>query len=200
MRQTALLQQKPELIIPNFTPTLETIKIAIRAKPKGQERPDMMVARDKDGNPVKNPKNGRFVMIPHKSDDQKADEQTLAALLAPYRIPIPISGPIYFGLRCYMAIPNSCPEHYKSCVPKGIGQNAWFQWAARNNVVQPLRTPDFDNVLKHIKDIMTKLSFWRDDAQIVRIAGASGKYYGDVPGYEITVQYWAELQLGWRGM
>lgn len=178
----------------NFIPTIQTICIRINTMPHGQERPDFHVAKDRDGNPIKSQKSGRFVLIPNKSKEQTNDEQSLAALLSPYRPAIPIYGPVILGVRVFMHIPNSCPRDYHGIVPKGIGRDQWFQWAARNGVVFPLRTPDFDNCLKNIKDVMTRLSYWRDDAQIVRMAGASGKYYHDQPGYEITVQWWKELQ------
>ena len=58
----------------------------------------------------------------------------------------------------------------------------------------PLNTPDLDNCIKNIKDVMTRLSFWRDDKQVIRFMGGSGKYYSDNPGYEIVMQWWKELQ------
>jgi Holliday junction resolvase RusA-like endonuclease len=45
--------------------------------------------------------------------------------------------------------------------------------------------PDTDNLDKGLKDIMTELKFWRDDAQV--FSEFINKYYADVPGIGIRV-------------
>lgn len=45
--------------------------------------------------------------------------------------------------------------------------------------------PDTDNLNKLLKDCMTAMQFWKDDAQVCMEVIA--KYYADVPGIKITV-------------
>ena len=54
--------------------------------------------------------------------------------------------------------------------------------------------PDTDNLNKLLKDVMTDMGFWKDDALICieRIA----KYYSDHPGIQITIH---TLEMDWRG-
>ena len=45
--------------------------------------------------------------------------------------------------------------------------------------------PDTDNLNKMLKDVMTDMGFWKDDAQIC--VEHIGKLYSDEPGIEITM-------------
>ena len=45
--------------------------------------------------------------------------------------------------------------------------------------------PDTDNLNKLLKDCMTAMKFWKDDAQVCM--EVITKYYADVPGIRITV-------------
>lgn len=43
--------------------------------------------------------------------------------------------------------------------------------------------PDTDNLIKLLKDVMTELNFWKDDAIVYR--ELSEKYYSKIPGVRI---------------
>ena len=46
--------------------------------------------------------------------------------------------------------------------------------------------PDTDNLVKLLKDVMTELHFWRDDAQVA--SEVVEKYWADIPGIYVKVQ------------
>jgi len=46
--------------------------------------------------------------------------------------------------------------------------------------------PDTDNIIKLLKDVMTSLNFWTDDAEIV--IDVIAKYWADVPGVFIKIE------------
>ncbi|CDA88995.1 endodeoxyribonuclease RusA [Ruminococcus sp. CAG:563] len=46
--------------------------------------------------------------------------------------------------------------------------------------------PDTDNLIKLLKDVMTELSFWKDDAQVA--SEITEKFYSDVPGLFISIK------------
>lgn len=45
--------------------------------------------------------------------------------------------------------------------------------------------PDTDNLIKMLKDCMTKTGFWKDDAQVA--SEITEKFYGPVPGIYVKV-------------
>ena len=46
--------------------------------------------------------------------------------------------------------------------------------------------PDTDNLVKLLKDCMTKVGFWKDDAQVVR--DITEKFWASIPGIYIKVR------------
>ena len=46
--------------------------------------------------------------------------------------------------------------------------------------------PDTDNLVKLLKDIMTELHFWKDDAQVA--SEVTEKYWADIPGIYVKVE------------
>ena len=46
--------------------------------------------------------------------------------------------------------------------------------------------PDTDNLVKMLKDVMTDLHFWKDDAQVAR--EVIEKYWADIPGIYVKVE------------
>lgn len=46
--------------------------------------------------------------------------------------------------------------------------------------------PDTDNLVKLLKDVMTELHFWKDDAQVA--SEVIEKYWADVPGIFVKVE------------
>lgn len=45
--------------------------------------------------------------------------------------------------------------------------------------------PDTDNLIKLLKDVMTKLGFWKDDALVC--SEITEKFYADVPGLYVEI-------------
>ena len=46
--------------------------------------------------------------------------------------------------------------------------------------------PDTDNLVKLLKDVMTELHFWKDDAQVA--SEVIEKYWADLPGIYVKVE------------
>lgn len=46
--------------------------------------------------------------------------------------------------------------------------------------------PDTDNMIKLLKDCMTKLGFWKDDAQVA--SEITEKFWSDIPGIYIVIE------------
>lgn len=46
--------------------------------------------------------------------------------------------------------------------------------------------PDTDNLVKMLKDVMTELHFWKDDAQVA--SEVTEKYWADIPGIYVKVE------------
>ncbi|MBE6902906.1 MAG: RusA family crossover junction endodeoxyribonuclease, partial [Ruminococcaceae bacterium] len=49
-----------------------------------------------------------------------------------------------------------------------------------------LTKPDTDNLNKLLKDCMTKLGFWKDDALVA--SEIIEKFYGEIPGVYIRIE------------
>ena len=75
----------------------------------------------------------------------KEARQTLSALLSPHRPASPLAGPI--SLRVLWLFPKG----------KSHRNGEWR-----------ITKPDTDNLPKMLKDCMTRVGFWNDDAQVVR--------------------------------
>ncbi len=75
----------------------------------------------------------------------KEARQTLSALLSPHRPASPLAGPI--SLRVLWLFPKG----------KSHRNGEWR-----------ITKPDTDNLQKMLKDCMTRVGFWNDDAQVVR--------------------------------
>ncbi len=75
----------------------------------------------------------------------KEARQTLSALLSPHRPASPLVGPI--SLRVLWLFPKG----------KSHRNGEWR-----------ITKPDTDNLQKMLKDCMTRVGFWNDDAQVVR--------------------------------
>ena len=55
------------------------------------------------------------------------------------------------------------------------------------------KKPDLDNLTKQLKDAMTRLQFWSDDRQVVRIA--CEKRYGEQGRWEVCVREVLKTEL-----
>lgn len=110
--------------------------------------------------------------LTYKSDTQRANELTLETLLAPHVPQKPLEGGVELRFRAIMPIPLSESKKRKEAMLRGeIGHTV---------------KPDLDNLAKQLKDAMSRMLFWHDDRQVVRLV--CEKVYGNEPCWEICVQ------------
>ena len=107
----------------------------------------------------------------YKSKEQRLDEQTLQALMMPFKPIKPLSGAISLSVRVFMPIPKSRSKKWKEKAKKGE--------------IFHTGKPDASNILKHIEDVMQSMRFFEDDKQLSSVA--IQKEYGVNPGYEIKL-------------
>ena len=87
--------------------------------------------------------------------------------LRPHRPPEPLEGAVIFSVE--FRFPAVKP--HKNGDPK-------------------ITRPDTDNMVKLLKDCLTKLHFWQDDAQVA--LELVRKSYADEPGVKILVSKWGD--------
>ena len=104
----------------------------------------------------------------YKKRNVAAAEAILRDALLPYVPEVPIAGrPVGLCVTWLFPYPKSAKKH----------QPGFERWK--------ITRPDTDNLNKMLKDVMTDMGFWVDDALIsVEIIA---KVYSDEPGIEITV-------------
>ncbi len=107
----------------------------------------------------------------YKDKTQKLREESLLFYLAPYRPTEPLTGPVRLWVTAWMPIPASWPQ--------------WKQTLAGDEGFYVDKTPDLDNIVKHLKDVMTQLRFWEDDRQVAELRAE--KRYRQEPGWWILV-------------
>ena len=98
----------------------------------------------------------------YEPDELKAARQKLMAHLGEH---VP-EEPFYCGLRLIV----------KWCFPKGRHQNGEYR----------ITKPDTDNLQKLLKDCMTQIGFWDDDAQVA--SEIVEKFWADIPGIYIWIE------------
>lgn len=102
-------------------------------------------------------------------------ENFLAAMLAPYRPPEPLEGPVYFQARwCYP---------YRKSEKRSV--------VATGKEIPHATRPDLDNLEKNLLDVMTRLQFWGDDAQV--FTKSTAKVWGPKGYLAIAIKTEAEL-------
>lgn len=62
----------------------------------------------------------------------------------------------------------------------------------RGPAVPKTTRPDGDNLLKMLKDVLTKCRFWHDDAQVY--SETIERFYGEIPGMFLKIQSMEESQ------
>lgn len=92
-------------------------------------------------------------------------------LLGPYAPEKPITGPVVMTIE--FVFPWRKSESKKN---RAMGK---FPMTSK---------PDWDNLAKTLADVMTKLGFWIDDAQV--FDGRSLKFWGDDVGITIEFEEW----------
>lgn len=114
----------------------------------------------------------------YKSDVQEDNERTLEALLRPHKPPTPLEGGLELSFRAVFPMPKSGSKKEHAGMLRGI-------------VCHTVK-PDLDNLAKQLKDAMTRLQFWRDDKQVVRLI--CEKRYGEYPAWEVSVRWVGEAR------
>ena len=107
---------------------------------------------------------GRHVPLVYDGEEVAAARSKLTAHLAAFRPSEPLTGPVSLLV--------------KWCFPLDEG-------GRHHNGEWRTTRPDTDNVQKLLKDCMTGLGFWRDDAQVC--SEVAQKFWADVPGIYIEV-------------
>jgi Holliday junction resolvase RusA-like endonuclease len=95
---------------------------------------------------------GKFAQA-YKTKDQQANERTLESWLTELVPPEPIDGPLVLSFVAALPVPRSASKAARAAMLSG---EVW-----------PVKKPDLDNVAKQLKDAMTRMQFWSDDAQVV---------------------------------
>lgn len=109
--------------------------------------------------------------VSYKSANQKANERTLEALLAPYAPKAPLQGPLVL--------------EFVAALPVGKSDSKKLREAKLTGLVAPEKKPDLDNILKNLMDCMTRLQFWTDDVQVVCLRCA--KIYAEQGYWDVAL-------------
>ena len=117
----------------------------------------------------------------YKKKNVMAAEAILRDALLPYVPETPIEGkPIRLEVKWLFPYPKSTKKH----------KPGWARWK--------ITRPDTDNLNKMLKDVMTDMGFWKDDALIC--SEIVEKYYSDEPGIMIWIYDSMSIDLpdeGW---
>ena len=108
----------------------------------------------------------------YKSAAQKENEATLDALLAQHAPVEPMEGAVALTFMAYLPVPASASKKK--------------QQDMLNGVIRHTHKPDLDNLGKQLKDAMTRLQFWRDDRQVVKLT--CEKRYGMRGHWIVTIR------------
>ena len=106
---------------------------------------------------------GRPCAVLHDSPELKDARAKLRAGLAPHAPAIPLGGPVRLVVKWLFPAQGRHPD------------GAW-----------KTSKPDTDNLDKALKDEMTRLHFWQDDAQVA--SEISEKFWANTPGIFIQVE------------
>ncbi len=108
-------------------------------------------------------KNGKPAAVLHDSAELKNARAKLRAHLTKHRPAQPMAGAVHLGV--------------KWCFPlRGRHRNGEYRTSR----------PDTDNLQKVLKDCMTDLGFWHDDAQVA--SEIAEKFWADTPGIYIFAE------------
>ncbi len=125
--------------------------------------------------------NGRFASRAVKHKKQEAREATIETFLMPHRPDQPIPGPVKLTLICYMKPPGNPPPPARRF---GLTTAEWRRAVDEETLYHPIK-PDKDNMVKNIKDCMTRMGFWVDDCLVVE--SHEWKIYSRNPRWEVIV-------------
>lgn len=127
--------------------------------PKGTHQSALRILKNKSGK--------QFVGKMSSSEGKKIQEM-LIALLMPHKPTAPLTGPLQAQIA--YAYP------WRKSEPKKNRATGW-KWKDTK--------PDADNLPKTLKDCMTRLGFWEDDAQVTQFLFE--KAWADKPGIRVKI-------------
>ena len=73
----------------------------------------------------------------------------------------------------------------KHCTDWNAGSRKEHAAMLRGGICHTVK-PDLDNLAKQLKDAMTRLRFWHDDKQVVRLV--CEKRYGERPAWQVLLR------------
>ena len=86
----------------------------------------------------------------------------------------------------YLAYANEARPVYPMEGAVQLMVSFWFTAKNGHKPGEPKTSrPDTDNMVKLLKDVLTRCGFWRDDAQVA--AEYVSKYWSDIPGIRVKV-------------
>ena len=91
----------------------------------------------------------------YKDKEQKKNENFIVHYLEPYVPENPLECPLLFTMMANFVVPKS--------------KSQWWREAALRGIINHTSTPDLDNLVKNILDVMQDMQFYRNDNQIVQI-------------------------------
>lgn len=141
-------------------------KFIIQLIPKAQMRPRIV-------------KVGGFSKM-GKHPRQVEEEAWLATYLKNHAPESPVSSAVELQVVCYLPIPVSASKKKQGLM--------------RDGVTPHTNKPDVDNLLKNLKDAMTRAQYWGDDRQVNEV-GIS-KRYDDGKGPRWDVTWFYNLESG----
>ena len=118
----------------------------------------------------------------YKGGAQQQAEWSIEGLLFQHRPASPLEGPLALGVKAYLPIPRSWSKKKKA--------------EAQSGILCHTSKPDLDNLIKQIKDCLTRMNFWRDDRQVMQYLPGTGKYYDDGhgPRWEIEIRPGSDIE------
>lgn len=137
--------------------TMQHIKFTLPIIPTAQARPRVAVR-------------GKFAQA-YKTKDQQANERTLEAWLKDYQPEKPLHGPLVLEFVAALPVPRSASKKAREAMLRGYEL--------------PAKKPDLDNLAKQLKDSMTRMQFWHDDAQVVCLR--CEKVFAEVGRWDVEV-------------
>ncbi|MBQ3172601.1 MAG: RusA family crossover junction endodeoxyribonuclease [Mailhella sp.] len=107
----------------------------------------------------------------YKSESQEANEDTLHALLLPHVPKIPMTEAVILEFTAFFPPAKSISKKRRGLMLEGKSHHT--------------KRPDLDNICKQLKDAMTRMRFWQDDDQVVRLV--CEKRYGEAGLWQIRI-------------
>lgn len=113
--------------------------------------PPATTAQQKRVRVVRSRATGKYVPMFFQSAEMQAEEMTWASLLRPHVPETPIAGPVELSI--VMVYP-----YLRSTRKRDVGK--WLPKVSK---------PDCGNAAKHLEDLLAKMRFMHDDAQVARL-------------------------------